>query len=68
MSDAALYEARGLHIAYQRGRRPPVRAVDGVDLTWRRPCCPVAFDRCPVEDPRLPAEAERSAACWLAID
>ena len=32
----ALYEARGLHITYERGRRPPVRAVDGVDLTWRR--------------------------------
>jgi peptide/nickel transport system ATP-binding protein len=36
MSTDALYEARGLHITYQRGRRPPVRAVDGVDLTWRR--------------------------------
>ena len=36
MSDDALYEARDLHITYQRGRRPPVRAVDGVDLTWRR--------------------------------
>ena len=36
MSADALYQARGLHITYQRGRRPPVRAVDGVDLTWRR--------------------------------
>jgi peptide/nickel transport system ATP-binding protein len=36
VSGEALYEARGLHITYQRGRRPPVRAVDGVDLTWRR--------------------------------
>ena len=36
MSGDALYEARGLHITYRRGRRPPVRAVDGVDLTWRR--------------------------------
>ncbi len=35
MSDA-LYEARGLHITYERARRPPVRAVDGVDLVWRR--------------------------------
>ena len=26
----------GSHITYQRGRRPPVRAVDGVDLIWRR--------------------------------
>ena len=33
---ARIYEARGLHITYQRGRRPLVRAVDGVDLTWRR--------------------------------
>jgi oligopeptide/dipeptide ABC transporter ATP-binding protein len=36
MSTDALYAARGLHITYQRGRRPPVRAVDGVDLIWRR--------------------------------
>jgi oligopeptide/dipeptide ABC transporter ATP-binding protein len=28
------------------------------------PRCPVAFDRCPVDDPYLP-EAERAAACWL---
>jgi peptide/nickel transport system substrate-binding protein len=28
------------------------------------PRCPVAFDRCPVDDPYLP-EAERGAACWL---
>jgi oligopeptide/dipeptide ABC transporter ATP-binding protein len=32
----ALYEARDLKITYQRGRGPLVRAVDGVDLTWRR--------------------------------
>ena len=32
----ALYEARGLHITYGAGAGPPVRAVDGVDLTWRR--------------------------------
>src|SRR4030081_3843433 len=36
MSNDTIYEARDLHITYQRGRRPPVRAVDGVDLTWRR--------------------------------
>jgi oligopeptide/dipeptide ABC transporter ATP-binding protein len=28
------------------------------------PRCPVAFDRCPVDDPALP-EAEHAAACWL---
>jgi oligopeptide/dipeptide ABC transporter ATP-binding protein len=28
------------------------------------PRCPVAFDRCPVDDPYLP-ESERGAACWL---
>ncbi len=32
----ALYEARDLRITYRRGRGPLVRAVDGVDLTWRR--------------------------------
>jgi oligopeptide/dipeptide ABC transporter ATP-binding protein len=36
MSGDALYRADGLYITYERGRRPPVRAVDGVDLTWRR--------------------------------
>ena len=36
MSTEALYETRGLHITYVRGGRPPVRAVDGVDLVWRR--------------------------------
>jgi oligopeptide/dipeptide ABC transporter ATP-binding protein len=36
MSADAIYEARQLHITYQRGRGPLVRAVDGVDLTWRR--------------------------------
>jgi oligopeptide/dipeptide ABC transporter ATP-binding protein len=36
MSEDALYEARGLHITYRRGRRAAVRAVDGVDLIWRR--------------------------------
>jgi oligopeptide/dipeptide ABC transporter ATP-binding protein len=36
MHDDALYEARGLHITFERGRGTPVRAVDGVDLTWRR--------------------------------
>ena len=29
------------------------------------PRCPVAFDRCSVEDPHLP-DSERGAACWLA--
>ncbi|MDX6568349.1 MAG: peptide/nickel transport system ATP-binding protein, partial [Gaiellales bacterium] len=28
------------------------------------PRCPVAFDRCPVDDPYLP-DSERGAACWL---
>jgi oligopeptide/dipeptide ABC transporter ATP-binding protein len=28
------------------------------------PRCPVAFDRCPVDDPKLP-DSERAAACWL---
>ena len=28
------------------------------------PRCPVAFDRCVTEDPKLP-ESERAAACWL---
>ena len=28
------------------------------------PRCPVAFDRCPTDDPKLP-EGERAAACWL---
>ena len=28
------------------------------------PRCPVAFDRCPIDDPQLP-EGERAAACWL---
>jgi oligopeptide/dipeptide ABC transporter ATP-binding protein len=32
------------------------------------PRCPAAFDRCPVDDPRLPADAERGAACWLVMD
>jgi len=32
----ALFQARGLKVTYQRGRGPLVRAVDGVDLTWRR--------------------------------
>jgi oligopeptide/dipeptide ABC transporter ATP-binding protein len=36
MSNDAIYEARDLHITYQRGRGPLVRAVDGVDLQWRR--------------------------------
>ena len=36
MNGDALYRTDGLHITYERGRRPPVRAVDGVDLTWRR--------------------------------
>ena len=36
MSGDAIYDARGLHITYQRGQGPLVRAVDGVDLTWRR--------------------------------
>jgi oligopeptide/dipeptide ABC transporter ATP-binding protein len=36
MSGDALYRTDGLYITYERGRRPPVRAVDGVDLTWRR--------------------------------
>ena len=36
MSGDAVYDARGLHITYQRGQGPLVRAVDGVDLTWRR--------------------------------
>ena len=35
MSDP-LYRVRDLRITYQRGRRPSVRAVDGVDLEWRR--------------------------------
>jgi oligopeptide/dipeptide ABC transporter ATP-binding protein len=30
------------------------------------PRCPAAFDRCPVDDPQLPA-AERGAACWLVL-
>ena len=36
MSADAIYDARGLHITFQRGKGPLVRAVDGVDLTWRR--------------------------------
>ena len=28
------------------------------------PRCPVAFERCPVDDPKLP-DSERGAACWL---
>ena len=36
MSGDVLYEARDLRITYRRGRGPLVRAVDGVDLTWRR--------------------------------
>ena len=32
----ALYDLRDLKITYQRGRGPLVRAVDGVDLEWRR--------------------------------
>ena len=28
------------------------------------PRCPVAFERCPVDDPLLP-EREHAAACWL---
>jgi oligopeptide/dipeptide ABC transporter ATP-binding protein len=36
MNGDALYRTDGLYITYERGRRPPVRAVDGVDLTWRR--------------------------------
>ena len=28
------------------------------------PRCPVAFERCPTDDPKLP-EGERAAACWL---
>jgi oligopeptide/dipeptide ABC transporter ATP-binding protein len=35
-TSGAIYEARDLHITYQRGRGPLVRAVDGVDLEWRR--------------------------------
>ena len=31
-----LYRLRDLRITYQRGRRPLVRAVDGVDLEWQR--------------------------------
>jgi oligopeptide/dipeptide ABC transporter ATP-binding protein len=36
MSGDALFEARDLKITYRRGRGPLVRAVDGVDLIWRR--------------------------------
>jgi len=35
-TSGAIYETRDLHITYQRGRGPLVRAVDGVDLEWRR--------------------------------
>jgi oligopeptide/dipeptide ABC transporter ATP-binding protein len=30
------------------------------------PRCPAAFDRCPVDDPKLP-DSERGAACWLVL-
>jgi oligopeptide/dipeptide ABC transporter ATP-binding protein len=30
------------------------------------PRCPVAFERCPTDDPLLP-DSERAAACWLAL-
>jgi peptide/nickel transport system ATP-binding protein len=34
---SALFETRGLEVAYPARRgRPPVRALDGVDLTWER--------------------------------
>ncbi len=36
MSTEPIYRARDLKITYQRGRGPLVRAVDGVDLDWRR--------------------------------
>jgi oligopeptide/dipeptide ABC transporter ATP-binding protein len=36
LSTESLYRARDLKITYQRGRGPLVRAVDGVDLDWRR--------------------------------
>ena len=36
VSGDALFQARDLKVTYQRGRGPLVRAVDGVDLTWRR--------------------------------
>jgi oligopeptide/dipeptide ABC transporter ATP-binding protein len=36
LSTDPIYRARDLRITYQRGRGPLVRAVDGVDLDWRR--------------------------------
>ena len=36
LSADPLYRVRDLKLTYQRGSGPLVRAVDGVDLDWRR--------------------------------
>ena len=49
--------------ALLRGEPPDATAIpSGCRF---HPRCPVAFERCPIEDPSLP-DAERAAACWLA--
>jgi oligopeptide/dipeptide ABC transporter ATP-binding protein len=45
-----------------QGEPPDATAIPGGCRF--HPRCPVAFDRCAVDDPYLP-EAERGAACWL---